>query len=116
MEFDEQRRRALDFLIEKGIPAVKAEPSPLRIARGLGIRLRPVYFETFWRLTLFYGIGFAIIWSLLRILLVLAGGGGVADVVIAPVVGGLLFGPAMALYVRRQHGKLGLPSWESLAS
>ena len=116
MEFDIQRRRALDLLIEKGIPAAKAEPAPLRIAHRLGIRLRPVYFETFGRLALFYGIGFAIIWSLFRILLVLAQGGGLADVVAAPLVGGLLFGPAMALSVRRQHGKLGLPSWESLAA
>ena len=35
MEFDVQRRRALDLLIEKGIPAAKAEPAPLRIARGI---------------------------------------------------------------------------------
>lgn len=116
MEFDLQRRRALDLLIETGIPAAKAEPPPLRIAHRLGIRLRPLYFETFGRLTLFYGIGFAIVWSLLRILLVLADGGGVADVVAAPLVGGLLFGPAMAVHVRRQHGKLGLPSWDSLAA
>lgn len=116
MEFDQQRRRALDLLIEKGIPAAKAEPAPLRLAHKLGIRLRPLYFETFGRLTLFYGIGFAIIWSLLRVLIVIADGGGIADVVTAPVVGGLLFGPAMAVYVRRQQGKLGLPSWEALAA
>lgn len=116
MEFDVQRRRALDLLIEKGIPAAKAEPAPVRIAHRLGFRLRPVYFETFGRLALFYGIGFAIIWSLFRILLVLAQGGGVADVIVPPLIGGLLFGPAMAVHVRRQHGKLGLPSWESLAA
>lgn len=116
MEFDRQRRRAFDLLSEEGVPAARAEPAPLRLARKLGIRLRPLCFKTFGRLALFYGIGFAIIWGLLRLLLVLAGGGGIADVVVAPIVGGLLFGPAMAAYVRRRHGKPGLPCRESLAS
>jgi hypothetical protein len=116
MHFDEQHRRALDLLIEKGIPAHRAEPAPLRLARKLGFRLRPVYFETFGRLTLFYGIGFAIIWGLFRCLTVLASDGTVTDVVVPPLIGAVLFGPAMAAYIRRQHGKLGLPSWEALAS
>lgn len=60
--------------------------------------------------------GFAITWSLLRIVGVIRGGGGIADVVTAPAVGGLPFGPALAAYVRRRHGKLGLPGWEALAA
>lgn len=116
MHFDEQRRLALALLTEKGIPAAKADPAPLRLARRLGIRLRPVYFETFGRLALFYGIGFALIWSLLRILTVMASGGGIANVIVLPLIGGLVFGLAMATYVRRQHARLGLPAWEALAA
>jgi len=116
MHFDEQRRRALALLNAQGIPAHRAEPAPLRLARKLGVRLRPVYFETFGRLVLFYGIGFAIIWGLIRCVTALASGGSLADVLVPPVIGAVLFGPAMAAYIRRQHRKLGLPSWEALAA
>lgn len=64
MHIDAQRRRALDLPMQKGIPAARAEPPPLRLAHRPGIRLRPMYFEHTGRFALFHGIGFAFAWGL----------------------------------------------------
>lgn len=115
MPFEERRRRAIAVLRGKGIPPARAEPAPVRVARALGIRLRPLYFETFGRLSLYYGVGFAISWGLVRLIIGLPeGAAGLVEALLAPLAGGLVFGPLLAAAVRRHARKLGLPAWEAL--
>lgn len=111
MRFAQRRRRAIAVLAEKGIPLARAEPAPVRVARAAGIRLRPLYFETFGCLSLYYGAGCAISWGIVRLLI------GLPDGVtgsMEALAGGLVFGPLLAAAVRRHARKLGLPDWEAL--
>ncbi|MGI4718090.1 MAG: DUF6404 family protein [Janthinobacterium lividum] len=115
VQFEERRRRAIAILLEKGIPPVRAEPAPVRVARAAGIRLRPLYFETFACLSVYYGVGFAISWGIVRMLFGLPDGAvRLAQAMLLPLAGGLVFGPLLATAVRRHANKLGLPDWQAL--
>ncbi|HBI71494.1 MAG TPA: hypothetical protein DDZ22_21475 [Massilia sp.] len=65
MTFDERRKRAIAVLNRKGIPQASSEPAHIRLFRRLGMQVRPLHFETFWRTTFFCGLWFAPIWALI---------------------------------------------------
>ena len=117
MDFEEQRQRANAVLSRKGYSRSSAEPPYGLVFRALGLKVRPLPFEPFWRIVLLCAVWFAPLWGLgmwfwrwrehgMSVIAALAGA----------LVTGLCFGLSMACYTvwtRRRHG---LPSWESLAT
>lgn len=117
MHFEERRQRAMAVLRRHGIPQHSSEPVQLRLFRKLGMEVRPLHFESFWRTTLVSSLWFGPFWALFMWFFRWREEGmGLHMAVLAALIVGLCFGLSMAAYyawVRRKHK---LPSWESLGS
>ena len=117
MTFDERRQRAIAVLNRHGIPQHTSEPVQLRLFRKLGMQVRPLHFESFWRTTLVFALWFGPLWALLMWFFSWRKDGGSPFVyLLAATVSGLVYGLAMAAIYAWSRKKYRLPSWESLGS
>lgn len=117
MDFEEQRQRALDLLKRMGYPRGRADPPSTLVLRALGINVRPLPFEPFWRTVLWNAAWFTLFWGLAMWFWRWRDEGMVvAAAVIVSLLTGLFFGVSMACYTAYSRKKYGLPSWESLAT
>jgi len=117
MTFDERRKRAIAVLNRKGIPQASSEPAHIRLFRRLGMQVRPLHFESFWRTTFFCGLWFAPVWALTMWLFSWRKEGtDPAIAALATVICGLIYGLVMASVFAWSRKKHALPTWESLGS
>ena len=117
MDFEEQRQRANAILSRKGISRGTSEPPYGILRRALGVRVRPLPFESFWRIVFLWGAQFAPIWgTVMWFWQWRHDGTSPAVAVVAALVTALCSGLALAGYVAYSRKKHGLPSWESLAA
>lgn len=117
MDFEEQRRRAIDLLKRKGYPRRAADPPHNVVLRALGVKVRPFPFEPFWRIVAWNGAWFTLFWGFAMWFWRWRDEGMVvAAAVIMSMLTGLFFGVSMACYTVYSKRKHGLPSWESLAA
>ena len=117
MNFDERRKRAIAVLNRKGIPQASSEPAHIRLFRRLGLQVRPLHFETFWRTTLVSALWFGPLWAAIMWLFSWRKDGTNPLVAaLAAVICGLVYGMVMAAIFAWQKKKHALPTWESLGS
>lgn len=117
MNFDERRKRAIAVLNRKGIPQASAEPVQIRLFRRLGFQVRPLYFETFARTTLFFALWFGPMWAIIMWFFSWRKDGTTPLVaVLGSAVFGLVYGLVMASVFAWLKKKHQLPTWESLGS
>ena len=117
MDFEEQRRRANAVLDRKGISRAAAEPPYGLLFRALGLKVRPLPFESFWRIVFYWSAQFAPIWgTVMWFWQWREDGTSLAVAVLAALLTGLGSGLAMACYVAWSRKKYQLPTWESLAT
>lgn len=117
MTFEERRQRAIAVLNRHGIPQHTSEPVQLRLFRKLGMQVRPLHFESFWRTTLVSALWFGPFWALIMWFFSWRKDGGSPLVyLLATAASGLVYGLVMASIYAWSRKKYRLPSWESLGS
>ena len=117
MTFDERRQRAIAVLNRHGIPQHTSEPVQLRLFRRLGMQVRPLHFESFWRTTLVHAVWFAPFWGIFMwIFRWRTDGTHPAMALLGAATCGLIYGMVMAGVYAWAKKKYRLPSWESLGS
>ncbi|WP_020653392.1 DUF6404 family protein [Massilia niastensis] len=115
MNFKVRRERAIAILHRAGIPLRVSEPVYLRLFRWIGLEIRPLHFEPFWRTILITAAWFAPCWGLFMwFFRWRADGMNPAVAVIVAMFCGLCFGLSMACYYAYGRKKHQLPAWESL--
>jgi len=117
MTFEERRQRAMAVLRRHGIPQHTSEPVQLRLFRKLGMQVRPLHFESFWRTTLVSALWFGPFWALIMwFIRWREDGTHPALAALGAVICGLCYGLAMAGVYAWSKKKYKLPSWDSLGS
>ena len=117
MEFEEQRRRAIAVMQRKGFSRSATEAPYRQVFRALGFQVRPMPVESFWRVVLVCGGGFAPFWGLAMWFWRWRDEGMRWPIaILVALLTGFFFGLSMACYMAYTRKKHGLPTWESLAS
>ncbi|APO86119.1 DUF6404 family protein [Marivivens sp. JLT3646] len=114
-EFETKYAKAVEKLIEAGIPRRAYDPPFNIILRRLGLEIRPVHFMTFWQIVTVQGTTFGAMWGLLMwTFLWRYNDMGIPEAILGSLFAGLLFGTVMAVVVKRKSDKAGLLTWGEL--
>ncbi len=116
MEFKEQRERAIAAMHRKGLRLASAEPPPVGLLRRCGFQIRPLLFESFFRVTLITGAWFALLWGCgMWLWRWRHDDANALALLVGCCAAGAIFGichGALYAWLRKRHG---LPTWEALA-
>ena len=97
-----------------GVWRLNGMPPYLLVARRLGFEPRPPYYASFAKITLSFGVYFAVVWGLAMSLVFWRDYMPVPLQLISSAVAGLLFGIIMATWYRHVRRKRSLSSWGDL--
>jgi hypothetical protein len=110
MDFDGKFERGMALLESKGL---KRYGLPLNgLLRRIGIAVPPPLFAGFWLNTIVYGVPFGILFGGLTV--AFNSDRSLAGLALQAVVTAILYGLAMAFWIRRLAAKHGLPRWNDL--
>ena len=116
-QLDYQRRfdAALAEMSSAGVLRSNGMPPYLRIGRKIGFEPRPLYYESFIKVVVFFSIYSAVLWGLAMNLVIWRDQAiPFAVQLISSALAGVLFGFGMALWYRYVRRKSGLSSWAHL--
>jgi membrane associated rhomboid family serine protease len=113
-EYDRKLAAALAELRATGMWRANYDPHMDRALRRLGLRLRPPHYRSF--LSYMFGVGgcFGILWGIQMLQMPQDGARSSLGVSLGALVGGLIFGGLMALWLRRDRRKHRLRDWDML--
>lgn len=117
MTHSDKLQKLLEHAPHLGISPYTAAPPLYRLLWRLGVEIPPPLFAAFLPNALLMGGFFACGWGLLMWLFTWSGNGQVSPVLalLLALSAGLMFGIAMALYLRSKARQLNLPPWSEYA-
>ena len=118
MPFTQKVDRLLADLRGRGVSQWTVAPPLYRLVWALGVELPPPFFLGFLPLALLSGTAFALTFGLFMWigqwqLWAMPFEAAARMAAVSAAIAGVIFGPAMAAYYRREARRLSLPPWDS---
>ncbi|WP_341206551.1 DUF6404 family protein [uncultured Psychrosphaera sp.] len=115
MSYQSKLEKAQAELANTGMRESNYNPPIFILLRKLGLKIKPVHYNSFISNFVFSAIFFGLIWGLLMWFTTWSTQRlPIFNVVTTSIVSGVLFGLIMALYYKKSASKNGLSKWDDL--
>ncbi|KGB00719.1 hypothetical protein DR73_980 [Enterobacteriaceae bacterium ATCC 29904] len=115
MSFERKQERALAIMESKKMWRSNYAPPFLRGLWRLGVKIPPLPFVSFWRITLMMGLMFGLVWGLMMWFFSWKDMGMQPSwAILRSLLGGILFGVMMAAFHGWRKKAHNLPDWQDL--
>ena len=115
MSFERKKERALALMESKNMWRSNYAPPLLRGLWKAGLKIPPLPFVAFWKITLSMGSGFGFLWGLAMWFTAWQSMGmPPSEAIFRSLISGIFFGVMLAAFHRWRKKVNGLPDWKDL--